>query len=88
MCVIKQLHDVQLTEGFEFDENDHDEWTSIDNLKEMKLDEYLELTSTEKIESLTEEVLEGRKAHDIIISFYDWIFNLIHPSPLKIVWMT
>ena len=45
---MKQWCDIQLPEGFKFEENDHDEWTSIDNLKDMKINEYLELASAEK----------------------------------------
>ena len=61
-------------EDFTFEEDDYGKWTSIDDLKEIKIDECLKNASADKNKSLVNEVLEGHKAHNNIILFHDWLF--------------
>ena len=45
------------------------------------MDEHLVNASADKIELLVNKVLKGRKAYDVIISFHNWLFAFMHPSP-------
>ena len=45
------------------------------------MDECLKNASVDKIELLVKEVLEGRKAHDITMSFHDWSFKSMCSLP-------
>ena len=77
---MKILYYIDTRDDFQFNNNDYNEWTLIVNLKENKIDEFIKNISNNKIELSIQKVLQGRKVHNLIITFHNWLFTLIHLS--------
>ena len=56
-----------------------------DELINENQDEYLETLSEADINTYKENITEGKKAHDIMIVFYNWIFTSIHLNYLMLM---
>ena len=58
-----------------------DEWIPVDLIKKHQIKEHITPLTPEQVEEHLLIIQEGKRAHDVICMFHEWLFTSIHPEP-------
>ena len=81
---ISQRH-LEVLNYIEHDYDDYtttnDQWAERMELIKYKIFDFFRLLSDEQIEEHKKDIENGKKAHDKIVCFHDWLLTTMHPIP-------